>query len=62
MTLLKRKYLNELFETQDFCLATQKVQRSTCHHLHMVANSDKVYWRSVKVDAKLKRYFHIDLY
>ena len=32
MSLLKRKYLNELFETQDFHLATQ-----TCHHLHMAA-------------------------
>ena len=36
MSLFKRKYLNELFETQDFRLATQKGQRSTCHHLHMV--------------------------
>ena len=37
MSLLKRKYLNELFETQDFRPATQKGQRSTCHHLHMAA-------------------------
>ena len=34
---LRRKYLNELFETQDFRLATQKGQRSTCHRLHMAA-------------------------
>ena len=37
MSLLKRKYLNELFETQDFRPGTQKGQRSTCHYLHMAA-------------------------
>ena len=38
MSLLRCKYLNELFETQDFSPSTQKDQRlTTCHHLHMAA-------------------------
>ena len=37
MSLLKHKYLNELFEMQYFHLTTQKGQRSSCHRLHMAA-------------------------